>query len=327
MSAISTIAGGAPVLPQKKSRLFAQLKNLVLGTLFCLTPITAILVLGWMMRRMQVVSYGAITSNPALRDLPTPRAGSVLWIADTQNSGIVSRLFGGFWLNLKTGLAGFISLLLATLPFTGLWLFSWWAGWENSFNKGYEQAFVGPLIGFSGVLIGLVIMTYLPMALAHQATTGRRLAVFELAKVRKLVAHSGWQYVLLAAVTVLLALPLFAARGVPIFIEGILPGFSSYSPQEIKNVAALISVLSAAYVFASLVFLRLWSARIYANAVNSLSSDEQQNKPVKLFHWLRLSIMLVIWFALVAQIYAAQFLNLNWWVWLNHPYLLLPVAL
>ena len=37
-------------------RILGSLKTLVIGTLLCLTPVTSVLVLGWLMRRMRFVA-------------------------------------------------------------------------------------------------------------------------------------------------------------------------------------------------------------------------------------------------------------------------------
>jgi len=299
------------------SALFRLVKNLVVGTLLCLTPVTAVIVLGWMMRHMRAVSLRRLGLHQASAGLD----GRHGWVLGPRGSGFLTRLFGGLWSNVTTGIGGFVSLALATLPFTGLWLVSWWAGWENSFNKGYEQSWVGPAVGLTGVAIGLWVMAYLPMALAHQAAEGRWLALFEIRRVRSLVAYSGWRYLFLAVATTVLALPLFAARGLPAFIEGIVPGFAELPADEVQNIIGMIALAKAGYVFATLVFLRGWAARIYARAA---IADKVAKRPWLVFRLLRLVLLLAIWFGLVAQIYVGQFLNHNWWYWMNHPYLVLP---
>ena len=159
------------------------------------------------------------------------------------------------------------------------------------------------------------------MALAHQAVEGRWLALFEIRRVRTLVTYSGWRYVFLAAATAILALPLFAARGLPAFIENIVPGFAELPADEVQNIVSMIALAKAGYVFVTLVFLRGWAARIYARAA---IAGKSAKKPWPVFRLFRQLLLLAIWFGLVAQIYVSQFLNHNWWNWLNHPYLVLP---
>jgi hypothetical protein len=314
-----------------------KVKNLVIGTLMCMTPVTAIIALGWMVRYMRSVSLCRLDPDAA-----TDKTG---WVLGPRDAGFLKRLFGGAWLNLRTGFGSFVALALATLPFTGLWLGSWWAGWENSFNKGYEQFWVGPTLGLTGVAVGLWVMAHLPMALAHQAVEGRPFALFEIRRVRRLVAAAGWRYVFLAGLIVFAGLPLFAARGLPAFVEGIIPGFSELPAEQIQSFAGLIALVKAGYIFVSLVILRGWTAGLYAHAAERIrlggepglwsgsfiersAKGPWPNEPVKrswfLFRFVRFVLLLAIWFGLVAQIYLGQFLNQNWWYWVNHPYLVLP---
>ncbi|MGI9352969.1 MAG: hypothetical protein ACR2O3_15510 [Rhizobiaceae bacterium] len=303
--------------------LLKAIKNLIFGTACCLTPFTAVIALGWLMRYMQSISFGRINND---HQEQTP----IGWIMGPKSSGFVSRCFGGIWQNAMVGMGGTISLLLATLPFTGLWLLSWWAGWENSFNKGYEQAWVGPVVGFIGVAIGLWVLAHLPIGLAHQATENRWFALFELRRVRQFVGLAGWRYVALSLATVLFALPVFAARGLPVFIEGIVPGFSELPAQKVDQIASVIALMKAGYVFVALVILRRWSAQIYADAVIRSGGNRPNTRTLgtRKANWFlrtpHLIFMLIIWFGFVFLIFSGQFLNNSWLLWINHPFLVLP---
>ena len=72
------------------------------------------------------------------------------------------------------------------LPVGALWLLSWWGGWQNSFHKGYEQAWVGPVVGLLGIGLFLPVMTYVPLAQARQAATGSWRAFWDLSLIRRL---------------------------------------------------------------------------------------------------------------------------------------------
>ncbi len=320
----------APPRPGLLARTFGAFRSLILGTLLCLTPITALIVLGWLMRRMRFVAArkaGMAAERPG-------------WIMGARGAGKLARLLGGLAANIREGVLAALSLALASAPFTIIWMLSWWAGWENSFSKGYEQAFVGPSLGLAGVAVFCVIMIWLPLAIAHQAVENRALALFEWRKVRSAVRHTGWGYVLHAIVTVVFALPLFAGRGLVTFASGIVPGFDEMSADEIAVLAGNIDLALAAYVFVSLVILRSWSARVYATAVSraldGVDAPLWQNSPLagqghgkrswQLTHWLRSTLLAVIWFGLAAQVFVAQFLNHDWHVWMTHPYFLLPWA-
>ena len=303
--------------------LIKAIKNLFFGTASCLTPFTAVIALGWLTRYMQSVSLRRIGDNHL-------NNADIGWIMGPKDSGFFSRYLGGIWHNLAAGMGAAISLLLVTLPFTGLWIMSWWAGWENSFNKGYEQAWVGPVVGITGVVISLWLLAHIPIGLAHQAAENRWFALFQFRRVRQLVGLAGWQYVAMTFATVLLSLPLFALRGLPVFIEGIVPGFSELSSDRVQEIANLIVLSKSAYVFVALVILRKWTAIIYANAV--IRSRETSQKPAleqtRKANWFlrtpHLFMLMIIWLGFVFLIFFGQFLNNSWLLWINHPFLLLP---
>ena len=310
---------------------FGALRSLILGTLLSMTPVTSILVLGWLVRRMRFVAFGRA-------GLVTDRPG---WVMGAR-TGLPARWLGGLAGNIRSGLGSAVSVALATFPFAVLWSLSWWAGWENSFGKGYEQSWVGPTLGMTGVAVFCVTMIWLPMALAHQAVEERAMALFDWRRVRSAVRASGWGYVALAFATVFLALPLFASRGLIVFASDLVPGFDAMTADEIATLAGTVALIKAGYAFAVLVFLRGWAARIYAVAVSRArngpdaalwsASPLAAGQPVgrrswSLTHWVRLTILPVIWFGLVVQIFVGQFLNHDWLVWLNHPLILLPFAI
>ncbi len=322
------------VRPSGAVRLVSWIKDVIIGTAVGLTPVTAILLLGWLMRDMR---YHAGRATGAVTG---PRPG---WVMGDPGSGLVARAAGGLAANIRDGITAVVALALGTLPFAGFWVASWWAGWDNSFNKGYEQAVIGPLTGLSGVLIFMVMMIWLPMAQAHLAVEGRLSAFFEFGRIRSAVRHSGWQAVWWAAGLAILALPVFAARGLPVFAEQIVPGFADFAPEQIADFAARNTVIMALYLFVTLIILRRRQARIYARAaLRAMDAGETAiwagsqmthaagdgaasgRAPWLVFRWLRFALLLAIWWFVAAQIYVGQFLHHDWHVWLSHPLIALP---
>ena len=303
----------------------------IVGTLLCLTPVTALLVLGWLMRRMRMVALRCA-------GLAGERPG---WILGARDRRGLARWLGGLAANTREGVMAAVALALATAPFSVIWLLSWWAGWENSFSKGYEQAFVGPSLGLFGVAVFCVTMVWLPMALAHQAVENRAFALFEFRAVQSAVRHSGWGYLCLALATVIASLPLFGARSLVVFASDIIPGFDQMTPDQVAGLAGSISLALAAYVFLALLVLRSWAARLYASAVaRALEGPDAslwQASPLaegrtggrrswKLTHWARIAVLAVLWFGLAAQVFVGQFMNHDWHLWMTHPLVLLPWA-
>jgi hypothetical protein len=306
----------------------------VVGTLLCLSPLTSIIVLGWLMALMRRRALNLSGLSVGSRDRPR-------WVFGPRGKGWFTRLLGGLGMNIRFGFNAAISLWIATFPFAGFWLVAWWAGWENSFNRGYEQAVIGPSGGIAGIAVFAVIMVYLPMGLAHQAVEGRAFSFFELRRVRDVVAYTRWSYVIWAFSVVFLALPVFASRGLPAFGEGIIPGLADMSVEEVASLRGSIDLIVAAYIFVTSVFLKRWSARIYAVAVRRALGSESaplwqgsvldaQNivtdskRPRRIGRLLRFLCLINLWVALAVLIFVGQFLNHEWHVWLTHPYVFLP---
>lgn len=326
-----SVAADAPRERGLLGRLVRVLFTFVVGTLLCLTPATSLLVLGWIMRRMRMValrSAGVEAERPG-------------WIMGAAGSRGIGRWMGGLAANVREGVMAVVALALATAPFSVIWLLSWWAGWENSFSKGYEQAFVGPALGLFGVAVFCVTMVWLPMALVHQAVTNRAFALLEFRLVRSAVRHSGWGYLFLALATVIAGLPLFAGRSLVVFASDIVPGFDEMGPDQIASLANGIAMALAAYSFVALLVLRGWAARLYAKAVaralegpaaamwhSSALADGRTggSRSWRLTHWARTMVLMVLWFGLAAQVFVGQFMNHDWHLWLTHPLVLLPWA-
>lgn len=185
------------------ARLGQFLASGVIGSVLWNAPVTAIIALGWLARRSDHLArdlFGAVAEAPG-------------WLLGPREKGSIARAFGGLASNIRAGLVALTALLAWTLPFTLLWLGAWWAGWENSFNKGYGQAFVGPSVFLFGALLAAIIVPVLPLMLAHLATEHRLSAAFELRRLRALVAQSGWRVPVPSLFVALSALPFAGARG------------------------------------------------------------------------------------------------------------------
>lgn len=307
MSAASIAVAPSAADAGRVRRIGRFAKDAVAGTLFASNPLTAVIVLGWLMRQMAWIA-GVGGSRPG-------------WIFGSGTS-LLSRSIGGLWGNLAYGLGGLATLGILTLPLTSLWTLAWWAGWENSFNKGYEQATVGPLLSFAVIALMLPALSYLPMALAHQAAAGSWRAFFAWRHNLGLISKAGWRYVFLTLITAVLAVPIMAFRVLPLFIANNSPRIAEMTAQEVGGVRLLLTLSFSAYVFLTLWLLRSAAMRSYQRAVE----DRTQSK----LHWMRdivgWAVMLAANLMLVAQIYIAQFFNHGWSKWMTHPYFLLPMA-
>ena len=273
---------------------------------------------------------------------------------------IFRKTFRALWLNFKLGFQAILNTWVLTLPPCLLWLFSWYDGWNNSFNKGYEQAPVGPLIGIAGVILFIAVMFYLPMAQARQAATGNWKSFYRFTLIWKLIRRRSLSCLLLAAAYSLLSLPITILLVMPAFLPQMKPAWANLPPAEALKVLNSFMFWAGAAVLPCYVILRLLAARIYAGALvetfqkGAITEDElaegewealhclglltlRPQRPWPRFwrviHWVgtragRVTVGVLtalVWFTFVSQIYIAQFLNHHPVVgWLNQPLVQLP---
>ena len=344
-----------PAPPAERTRLVSKVGSAItgvvkfaIGVFMCLTPVTAIIALGWLTRKMGGDIRRAFFRNTAQADPDLPRSWPN-WIRGDKASGKtgVSRWFGGLRDNLSAGVGTLAGLGVLTLPFGALWLLSWWAGWENSFNKGYEQAWVGPAVALIGVGFALVTLMHLPMAMAYQAQESSWRAALDVKRVRALLRNSGWGYVGIAVLYALAALPLFAVKGAPVFMENIYPPITRFDPEQLRAFANGYHFWATVYLFVAVLFIRSCAARVYAHAafaachanpqiwagtgvadlISALRLDggvEPVKKRGRFGRIIRGVFIILIWWVFVAQIFVGQFLNHSWVSWVNQPLILLP---
>lgn len=282
-----------------------------LGALACLTPVTAIAPLGWIMgdMRRRLAARGRVLAER--RGAPAPS-----WAAAAPEEDF----WGASLRNLSEGLAAALTLAAGVLPFALLWLLGWWGGWETSFSKGYERAWVGPTVSLIGLALAPPLLARLPMALAHQAAERRMSAFFERRPVARLIGLAGWSYLGLALLTALAAAPLLFAKAAPVFIERIRPDVMAMSPEEIDAFRGAWRFWTAVYLIAAYALLKRLAARIYARARIRREAGEAPGLGGPLRH----PLLWLIWLALAAQVYVGQFFNHEWAFWLNPPLTFLP---
>jgi hypothetical protein len=316
--------------PGRLARLGTVILNTGVGTLLCTGPITAVVALGWLTRRQGHLARGRF-------GLPEEAPG---WLLGPRERGGFVRALGGLAANIRSGLMALTALLAWTLPFTLLWLGSWWAGWENSFNKGYEQAFVGPAVFMTGVLLAAIILPALPFVLAHLATEDRLAAAFELRRLRSVLAEAGWRVPALMLVATIAAIPFAAARGLITTATDWAPLVQDLGPDEAAALRGQIALALAALAFLSVWVLRSLAARAYAATAPRAAGlrpglwDGSQASEAAVPAQSRSRVITAVWYgaamamtlALSFLILAGQFLDHAWWRWLFHPVLTLPWA-
>ena len=177
---IDTHPADAPIDSRfkKTTLILGRVWRIVFGIVLCQAPVTAVLALGWSYRFLRREAFRCwfraaraeaqrgdfaafVADDPKLAGValwpnwingqgykPTPpdkldKMRLVAWHAGV----LFERATGSLWSNLRTGVKALLTLWMVTLPAGLLWLIAWWSGWNNSFSKGYEQAWVGSRIG------------------------------------------------------------------------------------------------------------------------------------------------------------------------------------
>lgn len=314
--------------PSRLAQLGRLVANLGIGAVLTTQALASVLALGWLTRRMGWITR---TRLGAAEDAPG-------WLLGPREKGRIVRALGGLAANIRVGAVTLAALLSWTLPFSLLWMGAWWAGWENSFNKGYEQAFIGPSVFLTGTALVAVILPVLPLMLAHVATEDRLSAAYEMRRIRGVAAQSGWRLAWMSAVTLILAVPFFAAHGVIIMGHEFFPGLEDMTPEAAAGLKGQITLGLAAFAFGALMALRAMAARVYAFAApraaalrpglwdGSVASEAarpaQARSRLAVALWGMLAIACSAAFALL--ILSTQFLDHAWWRWITHPYFGLP---
>lgn len=312
----------------------------LVALLLAITPLTAVLTLGWLMRVQRREALVALARGSL--GVTRPEALARL-AAITGVDAVETRLPGwrhGLAGTVRAGVVAAVGLMLVTLPHAAMLALSWWAGWENSFNKGYEQASVGPTLALAGMALAAVVLAHLPLLTAHAAVEGRVSAFLDVATARAVVNQSGWRHVALTAASLAASLPLFAHQIAIAFLTTRRPDLE---PAIVRAEAGWLHLLATLYLVLALVVLRWWAARLYARAVASTwpagATRARQTAaalgiPVppeplpcsrgRAARLLGTLLASACWLAFVALLYVAQFANHAWWNWLNQPLVGLP---
>ena len=293
-----------------------------------------------------------------LRELRSTRAMRTGTLRAVQS--VVVALFTSLWSNLKLGVQAIFNTWVLTLPACVLWLFAWYDGWNNSFNKGYEHATVGLLTGLLGVGLFISAMLYVPLAQVRQAAAGSWRAFYQFRFVWRLIRQRWLSCMALAALYSALSLPVTVLKIAPVFFPQGNPALEDATDAEILHILQVYFFWSCAVVLPCYVVLRLTASRIYASALltsvqnglvspDELGSNERQvlsnldllygrvmrNRSVlaQSVAWsaarLRGAIAglatAVLWFSFVAQIFISAFFNYHPVIeWMNQPLVQLP---
>lgn len=325
-------------------RLAGAAWRVLAGALLCQNPLLSLAASGWAYR---LAKDGVLKRWRRAAGSPEPPEPWPEWIGRKPPGR-------AFWANFKTGAQVAFNTYVMTVPGCVLWMFAWYDGWNNSFHKGYEQAWVGPALGLLGTAFFVGAMFYVPMAQARQAATGEWRAFYHFRTVREVV-RARWASCLALA-------GLYAAVSLPVTLLAFLPNFlpAGLNPPEGFTDARALIVLrryhfaAACFVFPIFTGLRLAAARVYASglleAVRSGVLDAgdlgaweravagelgllraergvERHVLLRAIGWagtragrlVSTAGTALFWLAVVAQTFAAQFLNYRRQGWLVLP--------
>ncbi|MCG8547222.1 MAG: hypothetical protein MJE12_23740 [Alphaproteobacteria bacterium] len=389
---IDTHPAAAPIDSRlkKTALVLGRVWRIVFGVFLCQAPVTAVLALGWSYRFLRREAFrcwfrqaraGAHGADFATFVADDPKLASVAqwpnWIIGQNykpmppaklermrriawHAGVLfERASGSLWSNLRNGVKALLTLWIVTLPAGLLWLVAWWSGWNNSFNKGYEQAWVGPVLGVTAILMFSAVMFFVPMAQARQAVTGGWRDFFELRLVVRLIAQRPGRYLGLAAVIAVLSMPVIFLQALPLAFPGWIDGYADPSRAQAMQAADGFYVFAAAYVLLAVVGIRMIAARVYAlalldclnagnipiaklGAVERIALSRFNLLPVttgrwtngagtgarrwtaQVWRWALLALVPLVWIVFAASLFVTQFLHYDWVTWINQPLIHLP---
>lgn len=375
--AVATVAE-----PSRLKRGAVWIWRFVVGAVFVQSLVGAFIAYGWTVRTMRRWTLKRWWAKSACRDRDEhfrafaaryePEATSLpRWIlgapitATKGNRRIrdyIARALGGLGSNIKSAALIYLPTVAFVMPAQVLWWFGWYAGWDNSFNKGYEQATVGVSIAVLGMVIFSLVMLYMPMAQARAAVTGDWRSFFDFGLTRRLIRTSwpkmlGLSVAYAAAAIPVMAFTVFVVVGLPNAVEG----FSDFTNEEALVFMNAYYFRAGAVVLLCFLLVHRMGARVYADAVirgladrtiapEELSpyeretlevlghvpseSPEERGKIVKLVTAAAKPIYripciiacFVVWFMVAFGVNVSSFFNYRGANgWLNHPLIELPM--
>ncbi len=285
--------------------------------------------------------------------------------ADGEPPGLVRVVFRAvfaplrsLWLNLKLGGLAVLATFLLVGWGCALMTFSWEFGWNNSFQKGYEQYHVGPATGVTGLLLFIAATCYVPMAQAHLAVTGDFKAFFEFRFVWRLIRARLTAYVAFAGVFVNVAVFFEILKVAPAFFDGYGP-YAPLSDGEFLWRMRLYYFVCSFFLLMALLLARFVMAHVYRSAVlkvlrrGRVTREELHPRLRDWFDrlglvpavqpvpaWAKRSarafvrwgyrralfvVLFLAWFGFIAKVYVGEFLHYHPYVaFLNHPLIQVP---
>jgi hypothetical protein len=174
---------------------------------------------------------------------------------------------GGLLRNARLGLVGSTATLLVVLPSATLWMFAWRYGWDNSFTKGAESRWIGPVLALLGILLFGLTMLFLPLARARFAQTRSLGAFFEVGVLWPMLRRSWTGAVAIAVATAVLSVPFTVMWVLPVLIPVGVPEMATWSDARFREWLDGYYLFWAILGFPAYFALRQLEARWYGRAL------------------------------------------------------------
>lgn len=281
---------------------FWAVVKLAAGILLTMSPLGAVVVVGWLSRFMQRTAFKVWwhqTERPykklmSFREAAAHRPGWAAheswpnWVMGAGRRGaggvggvgrLAGRALGGLWENFRIGLA-VLANTYVVLGLPCLLMATWWyAGWQVSFNKAYEYFSLGALFSLLGVVLFVAGMFYVPMAQARQAVAGEWRAFWQFSLVRRVIRRRWFGCLILAFGYVVAGLWVMGVLAFPMAPQ-VQDWFNEVPLERLDATIRGYYLIGAAGVFPLLVILRWGAARLYSSgmaqmlAVGQVRPDE-----------------------------------------------------
>jgi hypothetical protein len=245
--------------------------RILAGAFFCfnvplLSYLTSILVVGWLNRWMRARVLHHWWRQSPVRTTEDPETLGLPWIRPRWVLPETPRRAPAIWLNFKEGLATLFCIYLVLGWGCWLRLFSWEMGWLNSFNKGYEQAWIGPTTGIIGSLLFALGIIYVPLARVHMAVTGEMRAFFEARLIWRLIRARLLGFTLFLAALLLLTIPQEIFKAMPHYLHELDNWRTASNARLLEQYCEYLRSV-AFWLFVSLLILHALAARLYRSAM------------------------------------------------------------
>ncbi len=275
----------------------------ILGVFLCINPLTAPLVMGWLLGYMRNKSIQVLVKKSADKPVCFGYKGlenkhilywpNWSWVSnedgcENKKSRIrrfVGHYFGAVKHHYKNGLLAILNMWLLTFPLCLLWLLMWNTGHDMNFNKSYEEIGLPVFTSFASILCFSFLMMYLPIAQARQALHDNWRRFFDFKVIMRIARQVRFRLLFMAMLYGLGSIGLILMTKVLVADFEAIYGLDMEDTKAVKDAVFGHYMMIAFFFFAGIVFLKRMSAKIYAigllKALRKGALDEDSLTPLE----------------------------------------------